>query len=151
MAKFYSLELGGSAGGRTYPVSGVGMGGRTRHAARGEYTITAALALNDTIDLFDLPPNARIVGGFLKTADLDTGGSPAIVLAVGDSGDDDRYFTGLTTAQAGGVATALASTGVDYVTTAKTRVTLKVTTAPATGATTGTIVVVLDYFVNEPA
>ena len=152
MANFKSLELGGSAAnGRTYPVSGVGVGGRTQHAARGEYTITAALALNDTIELFDLPLNARIVGGFVKSADFDTGGSPAIVLAVGDAGDDDRYFAGLTIGQTGGVSTALAATGVDYVTTAKTRVIAKVTTGPATGATTGTLVVVLHYFVNEPA
>lgn len=151
MAKFYSLELGGAITGRPYPTSGVGVGGRTQHACRGEYTIAAALALNDTIDLFDLPPNARIVGGFVKSDDLDTNGSPAIVLAVGDSGDDDRYFSGLTIAQAGGVSFTLAATGVDYVTTGKTRVTLKVTTGPGTGATTGKIVVVLHYFVNEPA
>lgn len=152
MANFKSVQLGGTAANaRTYPVSGVGMGGRTPHAGRGEYTITAALALNDTIDLFDLPPRARIISGFVKSDDLDTNGTPAIVLAVGDSGDDDRYFTGLTVGQAGGVSTALAATGVDYVTTAKTRVTAKVTTAPATGATTGTIVVVLNYWVEEPA
>lgn len=151
MANFKSVQLGGSAGARTYPVSGVGEGGRTRHGARGEYTITAALGINDTIELFDLPPRSRVVGGFVKTDDLDTGGSPAIVLAVGDAGDDDRYFTGLTVGQAGGVSTAMASTGVDYVTTAKTRVIAKVTTAPATGATTGNIVVVLEYWNEEPA
>ena len=151
MANLYSVELGGAITGRPYPVSGVGVGGRTQHAARGEYTITAALALNDTIQLFDLPANARIVGGFVKSADFDTNGSPAIVLAVGDSGDDDRYFSGLTIGQAGGVSTTLAATGVDYVTTAKTRVILKVTTGPATGATTGTVSVVLHYIVNEPA
>jgi len=152
MANFKSIQLGsGAANGRNYPVSGVGMGGRTNHGARGEYTITAALALNDTIELFDLPPRARVVSGFVKVDDLDTGGSPAIVLAVGDAGDDDRYFTGLTTGQAGGVSTTMAATGVDYVTTAKTRVIAKVTTGPATGATTGKVVVVLNYWVEEPA
>ena len=151
MANFKSVELGGgAAGARTYPVSGVGLGGRTPHGARGEYTITAALALNDTIELFDLPPRSRIVSGFVKSDDLDTGGSPAIVLAVGDAGDDDRYFTGLTIGQAGGVSDAVAATGLDYVTTAKTRVIAKVTTAPATGATTGKIVVVLNYWNEEP-
>lgn len=133
-----------------YPVSGPGIGGRNIHTMRGEYTITAALALNDTINLFDLPKGFRVIGGFLKSDDLDTGGSPAIVLAVGDSGDDDRYFSGSTVAQAGGVTTALAATGVDYKTTAKTRVVAKVTTAPATGATTGTIVVTLTGTIEEP-
>ncbi|MFC0304398.1 hypothetical protein [Rhizorhabdus histidinilytica] len=147
---YYSVELGGSSSGRRYPVSGVGMGGRTIHSARGEYTISAALVVNDIIDMFDLPPNARVVGGFLKSDDLDTGGSPAIVLALGDAVDDDRFFTGATIGQAGGVTTVLAASGVDYVTTAKTRVKAKVTTGPATGATTGTIVGVLHYFVEEP-
>ena len=146
MANFLSTELTPPK----YPVSGVGLGGRTPHGARGTYTITAALAEADTIQLFDLPPRARIVGGFLKSDDLDTGGSPAIVLKVGDSGDDDRYFAGTTIGQAGGVTTTLAAAGVDYLTTAKTRVFLTVTTAPATGATTGTITCVLHYWVEEP-
>lgn len=152
MANFKSLELGGTAANaRTYPVSAVGMGGRTPHGARGEYTISAALALNDTIELFDLPPRARIVGGFVKSADFDTNGTPTIVLAVGDAADDDRYFTGLTVGQTGGLSTGLAITGVDFVTTQKTRVIAKVTTGPATSATTGQLVVVLHYWVEEPA
>lgn len=152
MANFKSLQLGGgAANARTYPVSGVGEGGRTPHAGRGEYTITAALALNDTIELFDIPPRSRIVGGFVKADDLDTNGTPAIVLAVGDAGDDDRYFAGVTTAQTGGYTSALAATGIDFVTTQKTRIIAKVTTGPATGATTGKIVVVLEYWNEEPA
>ncbi len=151
MANFNSVQLGGgAAGGRNFPVSGVGEGGRTRHGARGSYTITAALALNDTIQLFDLPPRARIVGGFIKSDDLDTGGS-ALAVVVGDAGDDDRYFAASTIPGTGGVTTTLAATGVDYVTTAKTRVILKVSTGPTNGATTGTIVVVLEYWVEEPA
>lgn len=146
MATFKSVELTPPV----YPMSGPGFGGRTPHGARGTYTITAALAEADRIDLFDLPLRARIVSGFLKSDDLDTGGAPAIVLKVGDSGDDDRYFSGATVGQAGGVTTTLAATGVDYLTTAKTRVFLTVTTAPATGATTGTITCVLNYWVEEP-
>jgi hypothetical protein len=133
-----------------YPVSGPGIGGRNIHSERGEFSLTAALALNDTVDLFYLPKGFRVTGGFVKVDDLDTGGSPAIVLAVGDSGDDDRYFTGLTTGQAGGVSTTMAATGVDYATTAKTLVQLKVTTAPATGATSGTVVVTLFGTIEEP-
>lgn len=152
MANYTSIQLGGgAANGRPYPMSSVGMGGRTPHGQRGEYNITAALALNDTIQLFDLPPRFRVTGGFIKVDDLDTGGSPAIVLAVGDAGDDDRYFSGITAAQAGGVSTVLAVTGIDFVTTGKTRVVLKVTTGPATGATTGKIVVVLSGWAEEPA
>src|SRR6478735_5031102 len=81
MANFLSLETTPP----TYPVSGVGLGGRTTHWARGTYTITAALALNDTIQLFDMPRNARVLyGGFIKSDDLDSGGT-AIRVNVGDA------------------------------------------------------------------
>lgn len=153
MATLTSLQLGGGrAGARTYPVSGVGMGGRTTHAARGEYTITAALALNDTIQLFDLPPRARIVSGFVKSDDLDSGGT-GLRIDVGDAGDADRYLTGGagTPGPVAGVTNTLATTAYDYVTTAKTRVFATVSVAPTTGATTGTFVVVLEYMVEEPA
>ncbi len=148
---YKSVELGGTAASpRFYPTSGVGMGGRTTHTARGEYTISAALVINDTIDMFYLPPNARVKRGFIKSADLDSGGSPAITLDLGDSGDTDRYFAASTVAQAGGVDVTMAATGVDYLNTAKTLVTLLVKAAPATSATTGTIVVEIDYMVEEP-
>lgn len=152
MANFKSVQLGGvTASARTFPMSSVGMGGRTTHGARALYNLTAALALNDTIELFDIPARARIVGGFVLVDDLDTNGTPTIALAVGDAGDDDRYFSGVTVAQTGGLSSALALTGIDYVTAAKTRVIAKVTTGPATGATSGKIVVVLHYWVEEPA
>jgi hypothetical protein len=152
MTNYTSLELGGGlANARNYPVSGPGVGGRTPHAARGQYTITAALALNDTIQMFDLPPNARITGGFIKSDDLDTNGSPTIVYSLGDAGSSTRFFSGATVGQTGTFVSTLNFGGLDYVTTGKTRVFLTVTTGPATGATTGTIVCVLHYWVNEPA
>lgn len=136
-----------------YPVSGPGMGGRNIKVERGEFNLTAALALNDTIDMFKLHPRFRVVGGFVKVTDLDTNGSPTIVLSLGDAGDDDRYFTGLTIGQAGGVSTTMAATGVDYYNNASAPllVQAKVTTGPATGATTGTIVAELWGFIEEPA
>lgn len=147
MAAYKSLQMTPPL----FPVSGPGIGGRSIKTMRGEFNLTGALALNDTIDLFNLHPRFRVTGGFVKVTDLDTGGSPAIVLAVGDSGDDDRYFIGLTTGQAGGVATNIAATGLDYLTTSKTLVQAKVTTGPATGATSGTIVVELFGYIEEPA
>lgn len=152
MATFNSVELGGTnAVVRTYPVSGVGMGGRTTHAGRGEYTITAALALNDVINLFYLPPRARVVSGFIKSDDLDTGGT-GLRIDIGDAGDVDRYFTGGagTPGPVAGVSNVLAVTGADYLTTAKTLVRATVSTGPTTGATTGTLVVILEYFCEEP-
>lgn len=134
-----------------YPVSGPSYGGRTLHVARGSFDLTAALAVNDTIDMFYLHPDFRVLGGGLKASDLDTGGSPAIVLALGDSGDDDRYFTAATIGQAGGYTDAIAATGVDYFVAARTLIQLKVTTAPATGAATGTISAWLYGTIREPA
>jgi hypothetical protein len=151
MATYTSIELGGPSGIRPYPVSGVGLGGRTTHAARGEFTLTAALALNDTIQLFDLPRNARIVSGFVKSDDLDTGGT-GLRIDVGDAGDIDRFLVGGagTPGPVAGVTNTLAVTGYDYTTTAKTRVFATVSTGPTTGATAGTFVVVLEYFCEEP-
>lgn len=152
MATLYSVELGGGvANARTYPVSGVGVGGRTTHAARGTYTITAALALNDVIQLFDLPPNARIVSGFVKSDDLDSGGT-GLRIDVGITGTTTLFLTGAagTPGPVSAVTNVLNFTGIDYLTTAKTRVFATVSTGPTTGATTGTFTVVLEYFVNEP-
>jgi len=153
MATFKSIEMGGAAAnGRTYPVSGPGFGGRTTHAARGEYTITAALANADVIQLFYLPARARIVSGFVKSDDLDSGGT-GLRIDVGDAGDPDRYLVGGagTPGPVAGVTTVLAATAYDYVTTAKTLVSATVSTGPTTGATTGTFVVFLEYVVEEPA
>src|SRR6476646_1401799 len=104
MAQFYSIETGsGVAGARLYPVSGVGMGGRTSHHARGEFTTTAALAAADIVDLFDLPPRARIIGGFIKATDMDTNGTPTIAFNVGIAGTPALFFAASTAAQAGTV------------------------------------------------
>lgn len=147
MANFLSLETTPPV----YPISGVGLGGRTTHWARGTYTISAALAAADTIQLFDLPRNSRVLwGGFVKSDDLDTGGT-AIRLNVGDSGSASRYFAATAAASTGAVDGTMAATGVDYVNTAKTRVFATVSVAPTTGATTGTFTVCLPYIVEEPA
>jgi len=147
VANFLSLETTPPV----YPISGVGLGGRTTHWARGTYTISAALAAADTIQLFDLPRNSRVLsGGFIKSDDLDTGGT-AIRFNVGDAGSASRYFAASAVASTGTVDTTMAATGVDYVNTAKTRVFATVSVAPTTGATTGTFTVMLPYIVEEPA
>lgn len=144
MAAFNSLEVAGG-----YPVSGVGLGGRTTHAARGEYTTTATLATGDTIALFDLPPRARIKGGYLKSAQLDTGAG--LSYNVGIAGNPTLFFNGSTIGRTagGGVDRALAFAGTDFLTTGKTRVTLTVAAGAATGAN-GQVVVELNYSVEEP-
>lgn len=134
-----------------YPVSGPGIGGRSIKAERGEFTLTAALAEADTITMFRLHPRFRVTGGLIKSTDIDTGGSPAITLHVGDADDPDRYFASATVGQAGGVNVTMAATGVDYITTKYTDVLVTVAVAPATGATSGTITVILFGYIEEPA
>lgn len=147
MAQFYSLETTPPV----YPVSGVGLGGRTSHHARGEFTTSVALAAADVVDLFDLPPRARVLGGFVKATDMDTNGSPTIAFNIGIAGTPALFFAASNAAQAGTVDRAMAATGTDYVTTGKTRVKLVVSTGPATGVAVGTVVVVINYIVEEPA
>ncbi len=151
MAQYYSLELGdGVANARTYPVSGVGLGGRTVHYARAEKTLSAAITTSDVLDLFDLPPRARVVDGFVKSSDMDTNGSPTFAWNIGDSGDADRYFAAANAPQTGVVVRMTLATAIDYVTTAKTRVKL-VPSANAATFAAGTLVVMIGYIVEEPA
>lgn len=113
-----------------------------------EYAITAALALNDVIQMVKVPSGAQIVGMTLGATDLDTGGSPAIVLDVGDGDDTDRFIDGATVGQAGGSTSALAVAGFGYTYTAEDTIDVLVQVAPATGATTGTITLRVDYMVD---
>lgn len=146
MAAYTSLQLTPPK----YPVSGPGIGGRSLHVMQGDVTFTTAPALNDTIQLFDLHPRFRVMGGYLEASDMDTNGSPTITIDVGDADDPDRFFAASTAAQAGVPATALAATGLGFLTTKKTRVTGLIKAAPATGAT-GTMTVVLYGTIEEPA
>ena len=127
------------------PIYTQGMAG-TPLVAFASYSVTAALALNDVIQMLKLPPRARVIGVALQTTDLDTGGSPAIVLDVGDTGDTDRLIDGATTGQSGGINTTIvASTGFGYQYTAETTISVLVQVAPATGATSGTINLAVTY------
>lgn len=114
---------------------------------QGDYALAAALAVNDTVELCKLPAQHIPVDFVLDTDDLDTGGSPAIVVEVGlydldqtTVVDRDAFILSSTVGQAGGMARMdnragfrIAPADVDRL------VVLTVTTGPATGATTGTI------------
>lgn len=113
--------------------------------AYGTYEITAALALNDVIQMVRVPANATIVGVNLGTDDLDTNGSPAIVLDVGDGSDTDRLIDGATVGQAGGYTSTMVMTGFGYQYTAEDTIDVLVQVAPGTGATSGTISLAVFY------
>lgn len=99
---------------------------------------TADITLNSLIKAFKVRKGQKVVGAILQSTDLDTNGSPAIVMALGDLASAGRFITGATIGQAGGVTTVLASTGTFYTFTDDTDIYIKITTAAATAAA-GTI------------
>jgi hypothetical protein len=115
--------------------------------AYAELGLAGALALNETIDAIRLPAGATVIGAAMRSTDMDTGGSPALVLALGDSVDDDRLMTGLTIGQTGTASSALAVTGALYRYAAATTIQLKATTAAATWAD-GTVTVCVQYIIT---
>jgi len=123
-----------------------GPGGGVVYIREAVYTLTAALAAADIVQMLPVAAGERVVGLDLIVEDLDTGGSPSIVLDVGDSDDADRYIDGSTKAQAGGVshygegvASDAAAIAINKLYTAADTINVTVATAPHTGATTGTI------------
>ena len=126
-----------------HPVSGPGIGGRSLHVMRGEFNLSASLAVADRIRLFRLHPRFRIMAGFIKTSGMGAG----VTLNVGDAATPNRYFAGVNAANA---ATALiADTGRDYLNPRYEEV--LATIAGAATATSGQLVVVLYGYIEEPA
>lgn len=100
----------------------------------------AALALNDVIQMMKVPSGFTVTEVLLTADDLDTGGSPAIILDVGDDGDTDRFIDGSDVGQAGaGVSRLDNPAGHQYTFTADNTIDVLVQAAPATGATAGKI------------
>lgn len=95
------------------------------------FTVNTALALNDVIEMLPVYAGERILEIHLISEDLDTNGTPTIVLDVGDGSDTDRFIDGSTIGRTGGNASAIAS----YTYAADDTIDVLVQAAPATGAT----------------
>lgn len=130
----------------TYPAKGYGQSGDCK-VVFSTYELTAALAANDVIEMVRVPRGAVVTGVVLSTDDLDTNGTPTIVLDVGDGSDTDRFIDGATVGQAGGTTDAsnLAIAGIGYEYSAEDTIDVLVQAGPATGATSGTISLVVYY------
>lgn len=145
MAVFNSTAIS-----RKLPVPGFGAGGGQARWQRSTVAITAGATTTDTIQLFDLPPNAVVHAILVKYPAF--GG--ATTLNIGDAGygsvvaDADRYFAAGSTATAG-TSVALAATGAFFNTGPRK---LRVTAAFAAGtvATGGDLTVAIQYVVEEP-
>jgi hypothetical protein len=130
-----------ASGGTAY---GVGLAGQ-KVVAYGEYAITGALVVNDVIEMVRVPKNARILGVSLYAPDLDTDGTPAIVLGVGDGSSTSRFISAATVGQSGGFTETLVAAGFGYQYTAEDTIDIIVSTAPDVGATSGTLKLAVEY------
>lgn len=102
------------------------------------FTFPSAPALNDTVKMFTLPKGARVHEMVFASDDLDTGGTPAIMLQVGTGATADYFIAASNIAQAGGMTRLSQKGALLEELSADTDVIVKVSTGPATGAT-GTI------------
>lgn len=116
---------------------GHGLGGTMKVIYR-EVTATAALTTDDVLQFGYAPKGFLVLGGIIEASDLDTSGSPAITLNVGDAGSAARLWSAATVGQAATSAAMTAVTGVLYEYTEDTLITGAVATGPGTGAS-GTI------------
>lgn len=115
--------------------------------ARAVITCAASPSTADTLNFFYMPANARIVGGYLAPSDMDTNGSPALTLNIGDSGSATRLFSGNTGGQTG-TNTVLTASALGYLFTSKTLITGVAGVNAATGAA-GTVELCLLYVVED--
>lgn len=116
---------------------------------RATFSLTAALALNDVIQFCDLPKGSVPVASAttLVTDELDTNGSPTLQLDVGTSDDPNALIDSSThgdtlNTQGPNVKTAY-NWSVNK--TEDTTIQAVVTDAPATGATSGDVILELAY------
>lgn len=123
-------------------VPGVGDGHGLK-AVAGVFTLAAALALNDVIQSPMLPKGATVIDVIVAVTDLDTGGAPAITLDVGYGGSQNYFVQASTVGQGGGVARASAPTASPLTLTQNDTIDVTIKAAPATGATTGTVSIVV--------
>jgi hypothetical protein len=112
--------------------------------------LTAALTTADTFAFFNLPANARVHAAVLKCTDIDTNGSPAVTINVGDAGSATRYFSASTVGQAGTVDVTMQAAGRFYKPTAKTPIIGTVQASAATGVA-GTLELAIHYVVEYSA
>lgn len=110
-----------------------------------EFTFPAAPVINDVVQMLKVPKGAVVVDVALGADDLDTNGSPAITLDVGDGGDPDRYIAASTIAQTGAAPVqTMLKTGFGFAYTADDTIDILVKAAPATGAV-GTVRLMATY------
>jgi hypothetical protein len=115
------------------PVASHGIAGNVK-VMTATVACAASPATTDTINFFTMPKNSKVHFAALYSTDMDTNGSPALTLNVGDAGSATRLFSGSTVGQAGTLSSAVAVTGFEYQYTADTAITATAGVNAATGA-----------------
>lgn len=115
-------------------------------SATAEYNLTAALALNDVINMVKIPAGATIFDLILVSDDLDTNGAPTITFDVGDSAAPSYYILASTIGQTSGIE-RIAAHPKTY--TAEDMLSVKVSAGPATGAVAGNISLTALYTMDK--
>ena len=108
---------------------------------------TTDLVTGNVVGAFMVPAGFVVTGILAVASDMDTGGSPALALSVGDAGSGVRYLSSSTIGQGGTTGSTLASTGVLFNNAADTEILVTVTTQPATAAA-GTLGLYLEGFIG---
>ncbi len=115
-----------------------------------KFSLSAALVINDVIQMCKVQTGERVLNIDTYSDDLDTNVAPAITLDIGDDGDPDRFAEAVTVAQAGGFLRGIQTkAGFCYVYTADNTIDILVHAAPATGAATGDIIMVVTLAVDN--
>lgn len=118
------------------------------YAVRGEYSLAAALALNDIIEMVKLPVDCVPVDFIIDTDDFDSNGAPTLAMSVGfTAGTVAEFRAAAAVGQSAGIV-RMDSTLVSRIAASETlerTVGLKVTTGPATGVAAGKIGLTLFY------
>ena len=113
------------------------------------FTIGTALALNDVVEMVELPAGATVVGGQLRATDIDTG-TETLDIDVGVPGDADAFGNlGIWTGDTNNtfpLAGELFVSGPQHY-SAKTKIILTCNAAAAGGGT-GKIWIVVEYIVE---
>ena len=122
-----------------------------------QYSVAAALAAGDTIEMMQIPGAAAESGAFvtgvtLDVDKLDSGATPAILLGVGDTANAQRFIKTTNIGQAGGYAipNQNGSLGFNYTQLATVTVTCETAAQTAITGTGGPYIRLLMNYSFDP-
>jgi len=115
----------------------------------GEYNLSAALALNDVIQMVKIPAGATVLDVIVVSDDVDTNGVPAVTYDVGDGVAPAYYMSGSAIGQVGGIGRMDAVGAHPKTYAAEDTIDITVSAAPATAAVVGNISLTAFYTMDK--